>query len=129
MKTLRELREDGERHLKKAGELLATADLLRTLTADAAKANVLSPEFAEDANAAAKELYDNHEQSKVFVRDVNQLLQTATIQTMNERFEKLLEQQAAAIVRYNSLLEKYEASEATASESGDAQAPQAVDPG
>ncbi len=119
MKTLRELREDGERHLKKAGELLATADLLRTLTADAAKANVLSSEFAEDANAAAKELYDNHEQSKVFVRDVNQLLQTATIQTMNERFDKLLGQQAAAIVRYNSLLEKYEASEATASESGE----------
>jgi len=116
MKTLRELREDGGRHLKKAGEVLATADLLRNLTAEAAKENILSPAFAQEADVAAKELYHNYEQSKAFVQDVERQLNATketTIQTMNDRFGQLLEQQAAAMVRYNSLLEKYEASEAS----------------
>ena len=114
MKTLRELREGGEQHLKKAREILGMADLLRTLTADAANVNVLPPSFAEEADTAARELYHNYEQSKIFHQDVNQLLQSAgtkTIQTMNDRLDLLLEQQAAAMYRYNSLLEQYEASE------------------
>lgn len=114
MKTLRELREHGEQHLKKADELLGTADLLRSLTADAAKVEVLSPAFAEEADAAAKELYDNYEQSKAFLDEVERRLNTTdqtTIQTMNDRFDQLLKQRDAAMVRYNSLLERYEASE------------------
>ena len=114
MRTLRELRAEGERHLKKAAELLGTADLLRNLTADAAKADALSPAFADEADAAAKELYDNYHQSQAFLDDVVRRLNTTDqtmIQTMNDRFDQLVKQRDAAIVRYNSLLEKHEASE------------------
>ena len=119
MKTLRELRDDGERHLKKAGELLGMADLLRALTANAAKVEILSPTFAQEADAAAKELYHNYDKSKAFLYDVDKLFSTTketTIQMMNDRFAELLEHQAAAMVRYKSILESYEASEASEDE-------------
>lgn len=122
MKTLRELRDDGEQHLKKAGELLGIADLLRALTANAAKVEILSPEFAEEADAAAKELYHNYDKSKAFLYDVDKMFSTTketTIQMMNDRFVELLEHQAAAILRYKSILEEYEASEASESERED----------